>query len=351
MNNIQRIHTDCLVLDELLAVNLDTTIWTGRKKLTPEDLGAPDLPPEELASLGSKRIANPESLRIFSALKARAAALLERTGIRFMSGYAIPATKAGEIIDELVKIRTEFTTAKEKFLAEYDTAVDAWVAKHSEWGNIIKNSVVSSDHVRQRLHFGWQVFRVYPASEDQDGNVALQSGLAEKVSGLGATLFSEVAAAADEMLREVYEGRDLVTHRALSPLRTLREKLVGLTFISPEVAPVVSVIDTAISRIPKQGNITGADLLMLKGLVELLKNTDSLVDEAQRVINGTEPSLVLDALVKQDSTVPTATAEPITTTTTMIMPSGVVPPASSEPQFVPSMPVHAAPRIANVGLW
>ena len=47
--------TDITVLDHLLVVNLDIHIWTARKKLVPLDLGGAELPPEDLASLGSKR--------------------------------------------------------------------------------------------------------------------------------------------------------------------------------------------------------------------------------------------------------------------------------------------------------
>ena len=57
--------TDIAVLDHLVVVNLDIHIWTARKKLVPLDLGGAELPPEDLASLGSKRICNPDDLRSF----------------------------------------------------------------------------------------------------------------------------------------------------------------------------------------------------------------------------------------------------------------------------------------------
>ncbi len=51
--------TNITVLQQLLVVNLDVHIWSARKKLTAVDLSDTNLPPEELASLGSKRICNP----------------------------------------------------------------------------------------------------------------------------------------------------------------------------------------------------------------------------------------------------------------------------------------------------
>ncbi|CAA7617404.1 hypothetical protein MTBSS4_190017 [Magnetospirillum sp. SS-4] len=52
--------TDITVLKQLTAIRLDVNIWSARRKLTPADFVTPDLPPEHLASLGSKKVCNPE---------------------------------------------------------------------------------------------------------------------------------------------------------------------------------------------------------------------------------------------------------------------------------------------------
>ena len=61
--------SDIKVLDNLLALNLNVNLWSARKKMVLEDFGGAELPPEDLASLGSKRIADPNSLKVFSTLK------------------------------------------------------------------------------------------------------------------------------------------------------------------------------------------------------------------------------------------------------------------------------------------
>ena len=71
--------SDIKVLDNLLALNLNVSLWSARKKMVLEDFGGAELPPEDLASLGSKRIADPNSLKVFSTLKARAFNFLDRT--------------------------------------------------------------------------------------------------------------------------------------------------------------------------------------------------------------------------------------------------------------------------------
>ena len=87
--------SDIRILDNLLALNLNVSLWSARRKMSQEDLGGAELPPEDLASLGSKRIADPENLKVFGTLKARAFNYLDRHGVRFMSGWAIPEEKAG----------------------------------------------------------------------------------------------------------------------------------------------------------------------------------------------------------------------------------------------------------------
>ena len=302
------LRSDIQILDNLLAVNLDITLWSARKKMTPEDLGGAELPPEDLASLGSKRVADPENLRIFSTLKSRAFTFLDRHGVRFMSGWAIPEDKAGDIVAELISIRDEFRAAKEDFLAAYDTSLEAWIAKHQEWASIIRNSIVSSEYVRARMGFRWQLYKVAPLESHSDENAVLEAGLADEVIGLGGTLFSEVAKSAQEIWRRVYMGKTEVTHKALSPLRTLHGKLVGLSFVEPHVAPVADIIKAALGRMPVKGTIAGTDLLLLQGLVCLLSDSEALVLHAQKLIEGYGPATVLDALLADGQKTPAALA-------------------------------------------
>ena len=142
---------DIKILDRLTAVNLNVSIWTARRKLTAEDFGGIELPPEELASLGSKKICDPERLRIFSTLKARAVNQLDRVGVRFLGGWAIPDEEAGSVLKTLQEVKSDFLEAKEDFLGGYDLAVKSWIDKHPGWERLIADSPVGADHVSKRL--------------------------------------------------------------------------------------------------------------------------------------------------------------------------------------------------------
>ena len=286
--------TDITVLDHLLVVNLDIHIWTARKKLVPLDLGGAELPPEDLASLGSKRICNPEDLRSFTTLKARAVSVLERSGIRFLSGWAVPDTRIDDIMRELAVIRDEFNAAKESFLQRYEQSVRDWIARHPQWGNIIAGSTVSEEYVRSRLDFRWQVFQVaQPEAVDRN-----MDNLKEDIDRLGGTLFDEIAKAAGEAWHRCYAGKTEITRKALSPLKAMYDKLMGLTFVEPRVAPVAELLDTAFRSIPKRGAITGSTLVMLQGLVSLLQNPQALMEHGQMILDGRKNShKILESLL------------------------------------------------------
>lgn len=276
--------TDITVLENLLVVNLDVHIWSARKKLSPPDLGNAKLPPEELASLGSKKICNPEELRAFGTLKARAVSLLDRNGVRFLSGWAVPETRIDEIGVELAVIRDEFNTAKEAFLKHYDQGIKDWIAKHPSWANMISGSTVSEEYVRSRLDFRWQAYRVETPKGVTPGG--LNDSLHDNITNLGSTLFDEVAKAASETWQRCYAGKTEITRKALSPLKSIYDKLMGLIFMEPRVAPVAELISTAFSSIPRRGTLTGGTLVMLQGLVCLLQNPQALLEHGQKILDG-----------------------------------------------------------------
>lgn len=268
------------VLDHLLVVNLDVHIWSAQKKLLPADLNGAELPPDDLASLGSKRICNPEELHAFAMLKARAVSLLERHGVRFLGGWAVPEARKDEIAEALAACRDEFNAAKELFLQRYDQVVGEWIAGHPQWAGIIAGSTVEADYVRSRLDFRWQMFQVQaPASLDKNL-------LQEEVDGLGSALFEDIGKAARDAWKKCFDGKSEITRKALSPLKTIYDKLMGLTFVEPQALPAAELLAAALNQVPKRGAVNGNVLLTLQGMVSLLGNTQALREHVRKIMDG-----------------------------------------------------------------
>jgi hypothetical protein len=327
---MMKLKTEPQVLKCILAVNLNVNIWTAKRKLQPEDFKHSTLPPQQLASLGNKRICDPKALRVFTMLKARAVNLLDKSGVRFLGGWAVPEAKASEIVKGLEAIADEFKQAKDSFMNRYDQAVQSWIAENPGWEQLIAGSVVSADYVAKRIAFNWQVFKVVNPTGRQKN--VLQAGLQSEVSNLGSTLFDEVAKVANEAWQRSYLGKTMVTRKALSPLKNIQQKLSDLSFVEPRVSPVAELINSAIDKLPGRGSISGTQLLMLQGLLVLLTDTGALTKYAQEILDGRSHDDVLSCLVKAEPTKKKSTSKSK---------------AKSKPESAPV----AGPKLESLGLW
>ncbi|MFC6522672.1 DUF3150 domain-containing protein [Undibacterium arcticum] len=255
--------TTVKVLDQVLLVQLEPHIWSARKKLQNEDLTrvqSSDLPPSDLASLGSKKIIDTEKLKVFDRLKKRAHRACEASGVRFLGGYAISLTKVGEVAKELDKIEAEWAKEKADFLANYQGYVNDWLAAHPNWAHCIKGSVTTKGRVEEAIGFTWQAIQVRE-HKGKNANV-LNRGMARQVSGLSEQLFKEIAASAGDMLDKTLLGKDKVSQHSLQRVRQLRDKLHDLCFLNPAAKPLVDSIDYTLSLLPTTGSIEGIALML-----------------------------------------------------------------------------------------
>jgi hypothetical protein len=327
--------SDIKILDHLLVVNLEARIWTARKKLSPIDLGDAQLPPEDLASLGSKRVCNPDDLKNFGAIKGRAVSLLERHGVRFLSGWAVPEAASREIRDELCHLRDLFNNARQNFLNIYDQSVQAWIAMHPQWESLIAGSTVSKRYVSDHLSFNWQMYKIEPPAGAW-GDEARQSA-----HELGETLFAEIARDARSAWIRCFDGKTEITRKALSPLKTMQNKLHGLSFLEPRVNPVTELIEAALASIPKKGAIQGNLLIMLQGLMCLMQNSQALLEHGQLILDGRqETNEVLDGFLRN-----ALTPAPVTANEAMLEELD----ENEENSLIAS--AQPAPLLESHGLW
>lgn len=340
------------VLKDVRVFNLSVRLWTGKKKLRHDDLHVQkdDLMPEDLASLGHKKICDPAKLAVFGTLKRRMETLLQNNGVRFLGGYAIPETKVAEICTGLDEIVREGMEAKETFLNEYDQAVEDWIANHREWENAIRRAVTPKAVVESRISFGYEAFQILgceAGEEDKPQN----SGVAKAAQGLSATLLEEVADDVEELFERSLMGKDSVNRRVLSPIRTMRNKLNGLSFVDPVVSPIIQTIDEVLAKMPAEGPISGADLSALNGLVFILSNPEKMRKHGQMIIDGHSVNELAPAPVEEPVTAETAPSaevsadpEPATQQESAPVPQSVVAQAAPAVVRLPTQPATVAPR-------
>ncbi|WP_445369525.1 DUF3150 domain-containing protein [Methylomonas sp. BW4-1] len=267
-------HETQIILDRVVLVKVDANIYGARKKLKKEDLVLADgskLPPEDLASLGSKRLLDPDKLTVFNRLKKEAERICLRVGTRFLGGFAVPVESAASITAELERIGLDFAAAKTEFIAGYDAAVTDWVVRHPEFADIIEQAVDSVEFVSTRLSFDFLVVSVGLPESLPPADVAR---LDSKIGSLSEQMFYEISVEANHLIEQSLLGKEQVTRSALRPIRRMRDKLDGLGFLDYRVAPVVSTIDDLLARIPTKGAIEGSILQEILATAMLLSDPD-----------------------------------------------------------------------------
>lgn len=306
-------HETQMILDRVVLVKVDANIYGARKKLKKEDLVLADgskLPPEDLASLGSKRLLDPDKLTVFNRLKKEAERICLRVGTRFLGGFAVPVESAASITAELERIALDFAAAKTKFIAGYDAAVTDWVVRHPEFAGIIEQAVDSVEFVSTRLSFDFLVFSVGLPDSLPPADIAR---LDSKIGSLSGQMFYEISVEANQLIEQSLLGKEQVTRNALRPIRRMRDKLDGLGFLDHRVAPVVSTIDDLLARIPNKGAIEGSILQDILATAMLLSDPDKtrrhgegLLATQTPVVEEGEVDETIDHVESEPPTVPTS---------------------------------------------
>ena len=267
-------HESHLILDQLAIIKIEATLWSGRKRLHPEDLILGDgsrLPPKDLASLGSKRIADPKDIQVFARLKKEAERCCQKVGSRFIGGYAIPASRLDAVVQNLDLIRQKFEAARFDFLSRYDEAISDWANQHPDFKEAIRRSVDPVSKVATLLTFDFVVFRLRSLE-------AMEGSLERKLKRLPETLMSEVALEARTFAAESLTGKSVATRRVIAPLRRIRDKLQGLAFVDASLRGWVDALDELLDRMPRRGDIRGSYLRELEVMALRLSHADRLHD-------------------------------------------------------------------------
>ena len=276
-----------MMLDRLVVIRIDGSLWGGRKKLRKEDLILADgsvLPPKSLASLGSKRIADPKALLVFTRLKREAERICLQVGSRFLGGFAIPENELPSIQVQLERINQEFDKAKSLYLSRYDEMIEDWVLRHPDFAVAIRSAVEPVEVVRKQLNFDYVIFRLKAPEGDREL-------LGHRVGSLSSQLFEEIALVARQFAQGSLIGKDRVTRKALSPLRKMRKKLDGLAFLDHRVTPVVETLTDLIQRAPRSGDISGRFLKEILATTLLLSDPESIRKHGEGLLNPGEPML------------------------------------------------------------
>lgn len=268
------------IIDRIALVDLRISLWSGRAKLREEDIrlgSGGQLPPDQAASLGSKKIFDPQYLHPFDRIKKRAERYLGQQGVPCLGAWAVPVDQIDAISAQLDAYRDEFQQAEAELRAFYDDRFDEWVAQFAhdpDFQAALRAAKVPREALAGRFAFGYSVVRIQPADNPGD--------LQQQIEGLGDEMLADVAAEADEAYRRSFAGFGgddrHYSQRALRPLKRIRDKVDKLHFLDPAAGPLVQAIDEVLARLPHKGKLAPAQIVEVVSLTQLLADKDRIRD-------------------------------------------------------------------------
>lgn len=256
-------------------VHLDVSIWSARARLRREDIPDADkLPPEDLATMGSKRLFDPAKMRIFNTLKARALCGLDKMGVRFLGGWLMHEDKMDKANQMLEGVASEFNAAVQDFLASYDAETEEWLKAFPQWAGILRNALPSKDALRGKFKFHWQLFKVEPIAVATTSN---GNNLGATIGCLGDTALEEVAGMIRDIYEEVFKGKATVTRKSLRPVRTVLQKLDGLSYLHSDVGAAHAFLRDAFMSVDDTEKLKNPDIVrMFSGLLSAMSSAEAI---------------------------------------------------------------------------
>ncbi|WP_292413483.1 DUF3150 domain-containing protein [Methylophaga sp.] len=271
------------VLDQTVWIHINYRTWQGKKTLTRDELNRyadPDkTPPEDLITPGTKAIADPEKLKRINSLGKRIHRECEKVCLKAFGAYGTSIEAGESLLARLQSMKDEHEALITEYLDSYEQSNTEWIAEHPAWEQWLRNSMMSRGEIENRFKFEFQAYKITSGGQ----GALMNDGLQQEQNGLLGQLLSEIEKMAAEAWATSYENKDRAGQKALSPIRTMLNKLKTLSYISSKVNVLIKRVNDVLDALPKTGPIEGADLSSVCGLLNLLGSYRRMTDFINQV--------------------------------------------------------------------
>lgn len=287
------------ILESVLVLHVDFDIWTGQSTLTESDMQslnagiAVKVLGNAEGTNGRKNLIDKETLKPFGAIRDGLKADLDKIGLRFCGGWAIPTAKRNKVRALVKEAQTAFETKSSEFVAEYPQNLNDWCASHPALEAGIRAAAPTQQQVREFFKvqsFLFPIGGVVPDEESEQERkeleLALRGQFVLEIARYGHKLFEDFCRSMP------YGNATLLGH-----VVTLSHKVNGLTFLKPEMSKVWTVLEDMILKFGPDGRIEGGDFVRLAATMKILSTVDGILS----FIDG---KVTVDAVVPKDLKAP-----------------------------------------------
>lgn len=301
------------ILRNVVVISLsDTSLWTGRAKMTAEDLGLSDdeVPPDAIASLGSKRVIDGDDLKPLNKIRYLMRRACLEVGTRFLGGFAVAIEEAESLVNKLNKLVEEGEAIKKSFLATVDNKIDAWHDGNPKWKHIMSAGTPERDSIGKKISFGYHAIMVQTPEND-----TVAKSLLGAVDMMGNNLIEEIVAEARAFVqRSLVDGREQGSQKTVGPIRRLGNKIHALRFIDPSLSAMAEVVKRVLQTIPETGKVEAESFLNMTRVANLLASRARFaetslalhegritVDDVVKTLTGAKPAEVAELPLESSS--------------------------------------------------
>ncbi|MHB1666042.1 DUF3150 domain-containing protein [Thiomonas sp.] len=227
-------------------------VYGGEHVLRREDLGkgAEQLPDSRIASLGVKKVIDPDHLKPFDKWRKQVWAIAAKRGIRIMDGFGHNPAEVSETVTEIQAVLADARKQAAFLVSDWDALVDAWAMANPQWETLIRKGAPDRAWVRSRFEFG---IHAYPLALDALQDMGLAGNqLVQEMEGLGDKLVRELTTAATEMWQE-FMTRPKIGKNQISPLVTMAQKAKSLAFLDARAGKAAVEIRKVLDALPSSG--------------------------------------------------------------------------------------------------
>lgn len=237
-----------LILEKLFQsgtiVKISVGYWTAKKKLSPKDLGLDEAEvPEEIISLGQKRLVKKSSFEAIKSIEGKARKVAEEysteswiPGLRYMT-----TTAAGKVLPELQTLRTQFYEEMEKFLAKYPDLKAEMLKEYPQYAKALEPHYPSLERVRKSFYFTVDSFKITMARPEADvltqAKVEIKQNLMDQLDGfLKTTVMDQRALFLEELqtVMEKLQGGDKVHAKTVKKIHEMITVAKEKDFVNDE---------------------------------------------------------------------------------------------------------------------
>lgn len=320
--------------EKLTLVSLNISTFSGYRRATREHIAAlgGTLPASAAVTEGSIKVFPCDGTKALQTVRRGIFRKLQSKGVKALGSqnvFAVLTTELPEIEKEIAAAQVDYKAERSKLDADYEQIFEAHVLANTEAETIIRSLKVDRATAIAKCRFSSDVFKIAPFLREGQSE---EEGVEGIVRGLGRQLYEEIASNNSKLLQnDAFSKNRRVGQKTLRSLKADVQKMAKLSFLDSSVDGAISLVNETLKALPQEGYIEGQHFVALERLVEILSETDSLLNAASKVKNGIAPCDVLFPPM------------PVQAVQAVEVVEEAVQPAAELPQAVPDAPVVPTP--------